>query len=828
MIPKRLLEKLSLHARNVLRNAGDIAKSARADSVEPEHMLLAVLREDGSFGNIFLGNAGLTRISATKGASDGSGRRKGGLPISQDGKAILAQTYLIASDFRSPYVGTEHIAYALLENPDRRLEAIFAEAGIDPDKTLDALEAQLEPEHLPGFGKLFDLPDVSIAGPDEESKDDLPFLSQYAVDLGYESERRDEAFFGRDTEIERVIRILGRKEKNNPLLLGDPGVGKTAIVTALARRLRDGSVPDALAGKRILALDLALVISGTSFRGEFEARIKDILHEVKEHPEIILFVDELHTIVGAGNTQGGLDAANILKPALARGEIRMIGATTPSEYKKHVEKDPALARRFQPVSVREPSPDETCDLLRRIRSSYEKFHGVSIGNDLVDLSVSLSVRHMHDRFLPDKAIDILDEASSLAKSRRGTDHAGRAAAAVEHALRNLREEKESLVRDNRLDEAAALLDDEEQLRREQRRLERRSSTGSATPKVTLDRRDILETVSSMSGIPFSALERETPTERLSRLGDRLRKSVTNQEEAVSAVESTLVRAVSGVRDPGKPLGSFLFLGPTGVGKTLLAKAVAEHYFGGEDRLIRMDMSEFMERHSVAQMIGAPAGYVGFGEGGKLTERVRRTPHAVVLFDEVEKAHPDVWNILLQVLDEGFLTDSEGTRVSFRNTLVILTSNLGTDRFRGSGRIGFSGPGGPKEKIPMELREAVLKETGKTLRPELLARIGETVVFNPLGPKAMERVVRLELDALRQRLGRQGVSLSAGTDVVRFLAKRSVSSEHGARLVRRTVEELVSLPIARTLIGHGFDPESSDSKIRVRCVADGDAVSCSVS
>lgn len=827
MIPKRLLEKLSLHARNVLRNAGDIAKSAKAASVDPEHLLLAVLREDGSFGRIFLGNVGLDRTSPEKREADGVGRRKGGLPLSRDGKAVLAQAYLIASDFRSPYVGTEHIAYALLENPDRRLETVFAEAGIDPDKTLDALEAQLEPEHLPGFGKLFDLPDVSIAGPDEEAKEDIPFLSQYAVDLGYESERRDETFFGRETEIERVIRILGRKEKNNPLLLGDPGVGKTAIVTALARRLRNGTVPDALVGKRILALDLALVISGTSFRGEFEARIKDILHEAKEHPEIILFVDEIHTIVGAGNTQGGLDAANILKPALARGEIRMIGATTPSEYKKYVEKDPALARRFQPVSVREPSSDETRDLLRRIRPSYERFHGVSIGNTLIDLSVSLSVRHMHDRFLPDKAIDILDEASSLAKSRRGTDHAGRAAAAVESALRNLREEKETLLRDNRLDEAASLLDDEERLREEQRRLERRSSGGNAAPPVILGRRDILETVSSMSGIPFSALESETPTERLSRLGDRLRKSVASQEEAVSAVESTIIRAVSGVRDPGKPLGSFLFLGPTGVGKTLLAKAVAEHHFGGEDRLIRMDMSEFMERHSVAQMIGAPAGYVGFGEGGRLTERVRRTPHAVVLFDEVEKAHPDVWNILLQILDEGFLTDSEGTRVSFRNTLVILTSNLGTDRFRGGGRIGFSGSDTTGERVREELRKAVMKETGKTLRPELLARIGETVVFNTLGPKAMERVIRLELDALRRRLGRQGVSLSAGSDVVRFLAKRSASSEHGARLVHKTVEELVSLPLARTLIENGFDPESSDSKIRVRCTVDGDMISCPI-
>jgi len=839
MFPEYLAEKLSLHARNAISESENMAGTAKARTVCPRHLLLAVLLEDGAFGQLFFRNAGIGREmlpadrprASDRIRSDGtaSGRRPPApvpsrdIPFSEEAKAVLTQAYFIASDFRSPYVGTEHIAYSLIENPGRELGDLFLASGIDRDKTLDALESHLEPDHFPSFGRLLDLPDFSFSRPDADTRDDTPALSQYATDLAESSRKRDERFFGREEETDRIIRILGRKEKNNPLLLGDPGVGKTAIVSALARNIADGHAPESLAGKRILALDLAQIVAGTSFRGEFEARLRDIVGEAREHPDIILFIDELHTLVGAGNTQGGLDAANILKPALARGEIRVIGATTSAEYKKHIEKDPALSRRFQPVPVREPSSEETRELLRRIKPSYERFHGVSIPADLLDLSVSLGVRHIPERFLPDKAIDILDEAASLAKNRDGVDHAGRAAAAVDSALRNIGSEKAALIRDGRLDEAAALLDDEERLRAEREELRRRSSEKGAYGTIPLTRRDILKTVSSMAGIPFASLESETPDERLKRLGVSLRKSVAAQEEAVTLVENVLARALGGVRDPEKPLGSFLFLGPSGVGKTHLAKTIAREYFGDENRLIRLDMSEFMERHSVSQMIGAPAGYVGFGEGGRLTERLRRTPHAIVLFDEIEKAHRDVWNILLQILDEGSLTDAEGMRVSFRHALVILTSNLGTESFR-TGKIGFSGEGRASAE---NARQSVLEEVRKTLRPELLARIGHTVVFNPLGTEDVEKVTRLEIEKLKRRLSRQGVTLSVPRDVIRFLAGKSRSDEHGARLVRHRIEELVDLPLARTLIGRGFDPESGCGRIRATLSVRDDRIVCGI-
>lgn len=843
MLPKRIIEKFSSRARHCLQEAGNIARVAGEKTVRPKHLILAITLEEGGFGQLFFKNAGIDREliskhcfreSASENAPGNSAtpnnhdnrRRKKCPPLSSDTKAILAQAFFIASDFHSPYVGTEHLAYSVLENPGTELDAIIASSGIDREKTIDALESHLEPDHFTNFGRLLDLPNFSLARPDEGTKDETPALSQFTIDLATESRKRGEAFFGRDTEMERIVRILGRKEKNNPLLLGDPGVGKTAIVSALARRIERGDTPASLLGKRILALDLAQVVAGTSFRGEFETRLKDIVAEAKEHPEIILFIDELHTIIGAGNTQGGLDAANILKPALARGEIRVIGATTGTEYKRHIEKDPALSRRFQILSVREPTPEETRTLLRHIKPSYERFHGVSIPVALLDLAVTQSVRHMHDRFLPDKAIDILDEASSLAASRRRTDHAGRAAAAIESALHNLAEEKTNLIRDSRLDEAAALLDEEEQLRREQEELKQRSTESGSVAPIPLTAHDILETVSSMTGIPFSSLEDESPARRAEHIGKRLRQAVAHQEEAVSAIESSLTRALASIRDPEKPIGSFLFLGPSGVGKTHLAKTLARDFFGGEDRLIRLDMSEFMERHNVATMIGAPAGYVGFGEGGKLTERIRRTPHAVVLFDEIEKAHPDVWNVLLQILDEGSLTDAEGTRVSFRNAVIILTSNIGTESFLRGGQIGFSGESG-YGSVMETAKRAVLEEARKTFRPELLARLEHAIVFNPLGSKALEAVTRLELTALRKRFRKEHISLSASAPVIRFLASKSHSPEHGARLVRKNIEELVCLPLSQELLKRGFDPENVDTTIRVKLSVTDDRIECTI-
>ncbi|NTW46456.1 MAG: ATP-dependent Clp protease ATP-binding subunit [Candidatus Moranbacteria bacterium] len=789
-------EKLSHHARRIFETAERLATESGTGSVRPVHLLSGILSEDGSLGNLLLVNAGIRSIDIGPGSSDSSRKPAGkSISLSTETKDLLVTAFRSARQFGSPYVGTEHIVHAVLSRPDRETKRVLDMAGIDRKRVVAEFETHLGPDRIPDFAKLLDFPIPTLSGPRTDRNGLPPALSQYATDLGRESSERGEAFFGRETEMERIVSILGRKQKNNPVLLGEPGVGKTAIVSALATRIGKGEVGSALAGKRILALDLALVVAGTNFRGEFEARIKEIVREAKEHPDIILFIDELHTIVGAGNTQGGLDAANILKPALARGEIRVIGATTPAEYRRHIEKDPALGRRFQPVSVREPSVAETKHLLRAIRPAYESFHGVSIANPVLDLAVDLSVRHLHDRFLPDKAIDILDEAASLLRNRSGNTSSERTAAALESARKNIIGEKELLLSEGRLEDAAAMLEEELRIGKEIGRLSRRNGR-TESKRIPLSEHDLLETVAAITGIPLSTLERDRPEERLARLGRALRNRIAFQEDAVEAIESALLRALSGIRDPERPLGSLLFLGPTGVGKTLAAKTVAEEFFGGSDRLIRLDMSEYMERHSVAQMIGAPAGYVGYGEGGRLTERIRRTPHAIVLFDEIDKAHPDVANVLLQILDEGMLTDADGRKVSFRDALVVITSNAGTGAFLRDGRIGFGKESGTDHETASK---KALEELRTALRPELLARIDRTVVFGALGRDAIRKIVRLETGALRKRLAKNGVSILVPDSVITFLADRSQVPEQGARLVRRNVEEFVERPIARTLM-----------------------------
>ena len=834
MIPAHLSEKLSFHARRTLREAENLALLSGVRSVEPKHLFLALLSEGGSLGNLFLSNAGLKKnieeiVSGNKAKDEAPARKtatrkrtRTRLPLSPDMKTILSRAYLVASQFHSPYVGTEHLAHALLDNPDADTMNILDAAGVEEDRLLDNLEAHLSFENFPNFGKMLDLPDVAIAKKNQGDTDSTPFLSQYTTDLGEEARSRGEDLYGREQERDRIIRILGRKHKNNPLLLGEPGVGKTAIVAALARAAVEGSAPAALTGKRILALDLALVVAGTSFRGEFEARLKEIVREAGEHPEVVLFIDEIHTIVGAGNTQGGLDAANILKPALARGDIRIIGATTLAEYKRHIEKDPALDRRFQAVLVREPSPEETKKLLRRVKRSYETFHGVSLAPGLLDLAVDLSVRHSHDRFLPDKALDILDEASSLAKNRRGASMSVRTAAALESARKNILNEKELLLEEGRFDEAADMLEEERRismniakLRKEDAAEKKRDAATTVTDA------DIFETVSAMTGIPFAKLAHEEPKNRFSRLRSSLRGRVVGQEEAVGTIERALLRSLSDIGDPDRPLGSFLFLGPTGVGKTLIAKAVAEEFFGDRNRLIRLDMSEFMERHSVAQMIGAPAGYIGYGEGGKLTEKIRRNPHAIVLFDEIEKAHPDVFNILLQILDEGLLTDAEGRRASFRHAIIVLTSNIGTEAFAQSAKIGFSERGATKSSAVTEsVKNQVLEELKKTLRPELLARIDRTVVFNALGVDVVERIAALELAALKARLAKKGISLSYTKDIAHFIAEKSYAPEHGARLVRKHIETLIEHPVAERLVA-----KQASGKRRLALSLKKDVIAC---
>ena len=801
MLETTFSQKLTLHARHSLKEARDIARYTRFEAIEPEHLLLAIFLENGSLGSILLENIGFEKESLVKAClKKKPGAKKAlaktlPLPLSSDVKDIVRRSYFLANQFRYPYVGTEHLVYALMEAKQERLESILETLGIEEKKVTSILEAHLNFDHFPQLSKMFDLPENLLTKNKLSGASATPSLDQFTIDMGREYSKDGEILIGREQELDRLVQILTRKHKNNPLLIGEPGVGKTALVAALARKMSRGTVPQSLMGKRILSLDLTLVVAGTNFRGEFESRLKEIIKEASQHKDVILFIDELHTIVGAGNTSGGLDAANILKPALSRGEIQCIGATTLSEYKRHLEKDPALDRRFQSVVIAEPTADETKHILSHLKLSYEAFHNVTLSRPVLDLAVNLSVRYIPDRFLPDKALDIVDEASALAKQKREKNSQMEALIQLQEELRATIELKESLTKHENYDEAAKWQNREKTIEEKIAgwKSKYRESIRSDAPPVTEEH--ILRTVSQMTHIPFTKLSKEEPKVKLARLSAALEKGIVGQHEATQTLEKTLARSLSSIGDPDRPLGSFLFLGPTGVGKTLVAKLLAEEYFGEEKALIRLDMSEFMERHSVAQILGAPAGYVGYGEGGKLTEQIRRRPYAVVLFDEIEKAHPDVFNILLQILDEGMLTDAEGRRVSFRNTLIILTSNIGTAAFTQSARIGFEknlNRSGFQEQFDT-IKRQVLGDLKKEMRPELLARLDHILVFNALSEEAILSITDLEMKRLIKRLKSQGLTLKAPKSVIRFIAKKSFAPEQGARLVRKNIQDLAERP-----------------------------------
>ncbi len=812
MLTPAFSEKLSLHARHVLKEARDIARYTRTQKIEAHHLLLALSLESGSLGSILLENIGLKKeavgkLCLKKVSPEKKPIRANSSPVlSPTVQTILKRAYVLAKEHQYPYVGTEHLVAALLESDDATLLTIINTLQISEEKTRAALEAHLRFEHFPELAKMFDLTDFSLSRGEPRERETVhntSFLEQYAVDLA-ETAGSGFRFVGRGRELDRLTHILGRKEKNNAILVGDPGVGKTALVTALALRMHDGHAGPILSGKHIYSLDLAALVAGTSFRGEFENRIKELIHEVRHRPDAILFIDEIHTLIGTGNAQGGLDAANILKPALARGEIQVIGATTFSEYKRHFEKDAALERRFQPLQLTEPTAEETLQILEQARPAYEEFHALSIDPTALHAAVDLSVRYIPDRFLPDKALDLLDEAASLVRHRKAGHRKSNFSTllSLERELSEAEEAKENFITEGAYDEAETM---KQSIQLIEKRLQELTVQVSAPPKskkIIVKPVDILEIVSRTTGIPFAQLSTDTPALRLKRVQDALRSKVIGQDEAKDNILTTLTRSVSGVNDPHRPLGSFLFLGPTGVGKTHLAKVLAAEFFGDEKSLIRLDMSEFMERHSVAQIIGAPAGYVGYGDGGKLTEAVRRRPYAVVLFDEIEKAHPDVFNILLQILDEGTLTDAEGRRVSFKNTLIILTSNIGTASFTQSAKVGFAEavPGRVLRAEFEAIKREVLEELKKELRPELLGRLDQVIVFNALDKKMIQSIATLELNRLKARLATQGITLTVPENIVRWIAEKSFAPEQGARLVRKNVQEYVESVLAEKMLG----------------------------
>jgi len=802
MLTPEILSKLTLHAQKSLKEAQAIAFHSGAPEVGPEHLLLSIFLQKGSSGNNLLVSLNLKRQSFEEiiaGKNKPENISVQGLKISENLKLLIVRAYSLASEANFPYVGTEHLVSAILDSQSPVVQKIISQAKSVNKPTKKNLPMNLNNDPLAALAKIFDLPDLTLAKNKKNQLNGTPFLDQFCIDLNKDSAKRQEIVIGREKEIERIITILGRKYKNNPVLVGDPGVGKTALVSGLAQRINQGEVPHHLAGKRIMSLDMALVVAGTSFRGEFENRMKEIIREATTNREVILFIDEIHNIVGAGNVNGGLDAANILKPALSRGDLQCIGATTFGEYKKHIEKDPALERRFQPIKVNEPTPEEAKAILQGIKGKYEEFHNVTLTPESLAQAVELSIRYIQDRFLPDKAIDLIDETASELRNRGNNFDLLKKIRKFEQDREIAVQEKNRLITEEKYDEAMFFRNQEKKMSAEVEKLKKEQREKEKSNPISIDASDIAATVSKTTGIPIEKIAIQKNI-NLRGLQNNLKNAVIGQDEALKKVTNALIRSYSGISNPDRPLGSFMFLGPTGVGKTFTAQILAEQIFGNKENLVRIDMSEFTERHNISRLLGAPAGYIGYEEGGRLTEKIRHQPYSVVLFDEIEKAHPDVFNILLQILEDGNLTDAEGRKINFRHTIVILTSNIGTRNFTLSAKFGFES--GSKKKIApnfQELEDKVLADLKKEIKPEILNRLDHIVVFSPLPPKMIERITRLELEKLKKRLKKQGLDLTFAPNIIKFVAEKSFAFEQGARLVRKNVQDLIENEIAGAIV-----------------------------
>ena len=800
---KEAKQKLTNHAKRSLLLADAIAKKFQAKQLEPTHLLFAIFSQKGSLGSTIMKDLGFRKEHFGKMASlkiDLDKNADASIFLSEEIKKTFSRAFSIAKKLSYPYVGTEHLIYALLESKNNKLIDIIAKVDIkDTSQTKKILSGADQLFNLP---KLLELPEIALSKKrSADSNPETPFVDNFCVNVNKEIDERQEIIVGRNEETERMIHILGRKNKNNPLLLGSPGVGKTALISKLAHLINIGEVPFFLQGKRIMSLDVPGLIAGTSFRGEFESRLKEILNEVSKNKRIILFIDEIHNIIGAGNVSGSLDLANIIKPALARGDIQLIGATTFAEYKKYIEKDAALDRRFQPIEIKEPTLSETREILLGIRKNYEKFHNVTISDEAINLAVDLSSRYIQQRFLPDKAIDVLDETASEIRSRRKTSNFGQEIKKMEDKKRALIEKKEKLVAEEAYEKAIAMRAEEQKFEQKIKALKKKQKAMEKKYPIAVTPGDIIATVARISRIPKEKLLEEK-NHQIKNIAKILEEKIVGQKEVLEKLSGVLIRSQFGLASPDRPFGSFLFLGPTGVGKTLTAKVLSQEFFGGSSSLIRIDMSEFMERHSVSGLIGAPAGYVGYGEGGRLTEKIRRHPYAVVLFDEIEKAHPDVHNLLLQILEDGVLTDAQGLEVSFKNTVIILTSNFELDEDDNAPKMGFEiGQSFQKEfETSKETKEKTLKALERMLRPELLNRLDHLLVFNALGEKELEKISAIELSKLKSRLEEKGLVLKMSPQAAKFIAKKSDAKNQGARLIRKNIQELVENQIAEMIMG----------------------------
>ena len=790
--------KFTPRAEEALRLSQEAAEEMGHGYVGSEHLLLGLIREEEGIAHRVLSEYGVTDEMVCDVLQRSVGKGLSGTAPSQGltprAKSVVELAVSEAARMGSSYIGTEHLLMGILREGGNMALRILRTMGVDSKKMYSSI-----------VQKLNDTPHTVTSGAstaNRESDKKNKTLAEFTRDLT-EAARAGklDPVIGREKEIQRVIQILSRRTKNNPVLIGEPGVGKTAIAEGLAERIASGDVPEELLDKKILSLDLSGMVAGTKYRGEFEERIKNTLAEVKKAGNVILFIDELHTIVGAGSAEGAVDAANIIKPALGRGEIRVIGATTLNEYRKYIEKDAALERRFQPVTVGEPTPEATLEILKGLRDKYESHHKLTITDEALEAAVQLSKRYIGDRFLPDKAIDLMDEAAS--QVRMTAEASSPDLKALEEKITALHREKTEAVAAQDFEKAAQLRDIEKNYQ-EQVEIERdnwRKQLAQNRGNVTAD--DVAKVVAGWTGIPVTRLT-EDESMRLLKLEEKLHQRVVGQDEAVNAVAKAIRRSRVGLKDPKRPIGSFLFLGPTGVGKTELCKTLAEAMFGDENAMVRIDMSEYMEKHTVSRLVGSPPGYVGHEEGGQLTEKVRRKPYSVVLFDEIEKAHEDVWNILLQILEDGIVTDSQGRKVDFKNTIIVMTSNVGAKNITAdAARLGFDGSekgGKESEEVRFDrIRDAVMADLKRTFRPEFLNRIDEIIVFRQLTEDNIRQIARRMLDVTGARMAQQGITLAADDDAVAELARDGFDPQYGARPLRRAIQSMVEDAVAEKML-----------------------------
>ncbi len=769
--------------------------------VGSEHLLLGLAKEGTGVAARVLQGQGITEEKILKEIDEliGRGDNSSSQPLdfTPRTKRVLELGLVEARRLGHNYIGTEHLLLGIMREGESVAVRILMDLGVDPQKLFNDIVRMLNEE----------APAASGEPKNTSAQTNTPILNQFGRDLTEMArEAKFDPIIGRDKEIERVIQILSRRTKNNPCLIGEPGVGKTAIAEGLAQKITEGNIPEMLKEKRVFSLDLSSMVAGAKYRGEFEERLKKAMDEVRKAGNVILFIDEMHTIIGAGAAEGAIDASNILKPALSRGEIQVIGATTLNEYRKYVEKDAALERRFQPITVGEPSQEETVEILKGIRDKYEAHHGVKITDDALEAATKLSSRYISDRFLPDKAIDLIDEAASKVRLKAFT--APPDIKKLEERIEKLAKEKEDAIRSQEFEKAAGIRDQEQNLKAEYDRIKGDWYQKNQIRTDTVTEDEIADVVSSWTGIPVKRLAEEE-SERLMNMENVLHERVIGQEEAVKAVAKAIRRGRVGLKDPKRPIGSFIFLGPTGVGKTELSKALAEALFGNENSMIRIDMSEYMEKFAVSRLVGSPPGYVGYEEGGQLTEKVRRKPYSVLLFDEIEKAHPDVFNILLQILDDGRLTDSQGRVVDFRNTVIIMTSNIGGRMITEPKRLGFIVNEDASRNYE-EMKNNVMGELKKSFRPEFLNRVDDIIVFHPLDEENIRSIVGIMLQVLVKRLAQNDIKLEVSDEAKAHLAKKGYDPVFGARPLRRSIQSMVEDQLAEKMLDGSVKPGDSVS------------------